>query len=284
MLVAGIDCGTRNTKAVVLNNSDMIGKAILQTRFERKKIVQICFEKAIASAGVERKDISGVALVGKNLKEGNEDFVRVEEWVAMVNAGCFFHSPPQIVLDAGAETTRVVKIDNQGKILDFSMNDRCAAGAGAFLETMARIMEITIEELGEIIPQRGEGELDLKITSQCAVFAETEVVGFVHRGAQKEKIAMAINDAIGQRIASMLMRFGIGKSEGGIRSVGLSNEAGLNSNDEKVLVVTGGVAMNRGFIESLKNYLELNYIFVPPEPLLANAIGAALSLIGKNHF
>ncbi len=134
--------------------------------------------------------------------------------------------------------------------MDFAINEKCAAGSGAFTEAMARALEIPINDFG---PMSLESDREIPMNAQCAVFAESEVVSLMHSKTEKKDIAKAINDAIASRISSM------------VRKVGF----------EKDIAIVGGVAYNVGFIRAIKKHLDSD-VFVPENPEYVCAYGAAL--------
>jgi len=139
--------------------------------------------------------------------------------------------------------------DADGKVLDFVINERCAAGAGSFTEAMARALEIEVEEIGPLSLNSTEA---VPMNAQCAVFAESEVVTLVHQKMSKENIARAIHDAIASRISSMARRLSI----------------------EQDIVLVGGMANNVGFVDSLKRELNMD-VTIPEDPEYVAALGAA---------
>jgi benzoyl-CoA reductase subunit D len=156
----------------------------------------------------------------------------------------------QTVIDVGAEEGRSIRCNNEGKIVDFAINEKCAAGAGSFTEAMARALEIPLEEFGTLSLKSNK---EIPMNAQCAVFAESEVVSLLHAKTPKEDIAKAINDAVASRITSM------------VRKVGF----------EKEIALIGGVAYNTGFINSLETDLQ-EKIIIPEDPEYVGAYGAAL--------
>ncbi len=159
------------------------------------------------------------------------------------------------VIDVGAEEGRAIKIDDRGKVADFAINEKCAAGSGTFTEAMARALEVKLEKLGELSLKSTQA---ISMNAQCAVFAESEVVTLIHRKTPKADIARAIHDAIADRITSMVRRVGI---------------------EEKIALI-GGVAKNVGFVHSLKNDLETDLI-IPDDTQFVGALGAALVATDK---
>ncbi|MEM2977355.1 MAG: acyl-CoA dehydratase activase, partial [Thermoplasmata archaeon] len=151
----------------------------------------------------------------------------------------------------GAEEGKCLRCDAAGKVIDFAVNEKCAAGAGSFMEAMARALEVPLEELG---PLALKSTKTIPMNAQCAVFAESEVVTLVHQKTAKEDIARAVNDAIADRITSM------------VRKVGFDPD----------VVLIGGVARNKAFVEAIKRNLQIQ-VMVPEDPEYVGALGAALA-------
>ena len=154
------------------------------------------------------------------------------------------------VVDVGAEEARSLKCDEKGLLLDFVVNERCAAGAGAFIEAMARALEVKLEDMG---PLSLKAEQASSINASCVIFGESDVISLIHRQEPKSSIARAIFDAMAERVASMVNRLGV--------------------NPEVVLV--GGVARDAGFVASLNRKLNIK-VRVPVYPEFAGALGAAI--------
>ena len=159
--------------------------------------------------------------------------------------------------DVGAEEGKAAKLDETGNTVDFAINEKCAAGAGAFIEAMARALEITLEELG---PLALTSDKEIPMNAQCAIFAESEVVGLIHAKTQKKDISKAIHDAMASRIVSMIRRIGV--------------------NEDVVMI--GGVGYNPGFVAAMKRELNLDSIFIPEDPEFGAAVGAAVVAAQKD--
>ena len=153
------------------------------------------------------------------------------------------------VIDVGAEEGRGIKVEG-GKVKDFVINERCAAGAGTFVEAMARALEVKVEDMG---PLALKSTSTIPMNAQCCVFAESEVVSLIHSKVFKEDVAKAIHDAMAGRIGSMVLRVGV----------------------EKDVVLIGGVALNPGFLPPLEKELHTS-IIVPEFPEFISALGAAM--------
>ena len=154
------------------------------------------------------------------------------------------------IIDVGAEEARAVKCDDNGIMMDFVVNERCAAGAGAFIEAMARALEVKLEDMG---PLSLKAERASSINASCVIFGESDVVSLIHKQESKPEIARAIFEAMADRISSMVHRLGV--------------------NPDVVLV--GGVAKDVGFVASLKRKLAVD-ILIPEYPEYVGAFGAAL--------
>ncbi len=170
---------------------------------------------------------------------------------ADAQAGAYFFPSARTVIDVGAEEARAVSCDENGNMLNFVLNSRCAAGAGTFIEAMARALEVELKELG---PLSLKAEKASPINASCVIFSESDVVSLIHRQEPKPEIARAIYDAMADRISSMAHRLGI----------------------KPHIVLVGGVAKDVGFVSSLKRKLGTE-LLIPEDPVFAGSVGAALT-------
>ena len=183
MITAGIDCGAKNTKTVILKDGEVIGKGKVLTGFDQVKAVEESLDIAIQAAGIVRDDIQRICGTGsgKNaVKIADND---VNDIKAMSKGAIFFFPNARTVADVGAEEGRAAKIDEKGNPVDFAINEKCAAGAGTFIETMARALEVTVEEMGALCLQ---SDKKIPMNAQCVIFAESEVVGLIHAKTEKQ--------------------------------------------------------------------------------------------------
>jgi benzoyl-CoA reductase subunit D len=252
MITAGIDCGAKNTKTVILKDGKIIGKGLSLTGFDQTKAVEDSLNMAVKQAGIARKDIQRIFGTGsgKNaVKIANDS---VNDIKAMAKGAFYFFPTARTVADVGAEEGRAAKLDEKGNPMDFANNEKCAAGAGAFIDAMARALEVTIEEMG---PLSLKSDKEIPMNAQCAVFAESEVVGLIHSKTARPDICKAIHDSIASRIVSIIRRIGI--------------------NEDVALI--GGLAHNPGFVASMAKQLKVSKIHSPPDPEFGAAVGAAVS-------
>ncbi len=250
MVTVGIDCGAKNTKTVILKDGEIVGKAVTATGFEQSEAVARSLAEALTSAGVTREDVDRIAGTGSGSGSIREADMTVNDIKAMAFAARFFCNTARTVVDVGAEEGRAVAIGAGVDVEDFAVNEKCAAGTGAFIDAMARALQTPIEEMGPLALLSNES---IPMNAQCAIFAESEVVGLIHAKRSKEDVSRAVHDAMAVRVASMVRRVGVRPD----------------------VVMIGGVGRNPGFVHSLKRELEIERILVPDNPEYGPAIGAA---------
>jgi benzoyl-CoA reductase subunit D len=251
MITAGIDCGAKNTKTVIMKDGKITGRGQVLTSFNQEAAIKASLEAACHDAGVVESDIEkiGGTGAGKDSIRGNVD---VNDIRAISEAAHYFFPHTGTVADVGAEEGKAAKLDGNGNAVDFAINDKCAAGAGAFIETMARALEISLEEIG-LLALTSDAEIPLN--AQCVIFSESEVVGLIHAKTSKPDICKAIHDAMATRIVSMIRR------------------VGANSD----VVMMGGVARNPGFVAAMQRELKQHKIEIPENPEFGAAVGAAVA-------
>ena len=251
MITAGIDCGAKNTKSVILKDGKIIGRGMVLTGFEQAEAVKDSFEMALKDAGINSKDVERIGGTGSGAKSIQEADVKVNDIKAMAAGANYFFPNSRTVADVGAEASRAAKFDQEGNVIDFAINEKCAAGAGAFIEAMGRALETPLAEMGNLALS---SDNPIPMNAQCTIFAESEVVGLIHAKTQKKDISRAIHDAVASRIVSMIRRVGVNPD----------------------IVMVGGVAYNPGFTTALKRELGVDRIYIPDEPEFGTAVGAAV--------
>ena len=251
MITAGIDCGAKNTKAILMKDGEIVGKGMLLTGFDQEKAVEESLGQALKDAGIYKDDVQKIYGTGSGQKAVKIADDSVNEIKAMSKGASFFFPNARTVIDVGAEEGRAAKIDEKGNPIDFAINEKCAAGAGAFIEAMARALEVTIEEMG---PLCLESDKEIPMNAQCAIFAESEVIGLIHAKTDKPDISKAIHDSMASRIVSMIRRIGVNED----------------------IVMIGGVGYNPGFMAAMQRELKVDNIYVPDDPEYGAAVGAAV--------
>jgi benzoyl-CoA reductase subunit D len=251
MITAGIDCGAKNTKAIIMKDGEIVGKGTILTGFDLEKAVQESLGQALKDAGISKDDVRKIYSTGsgrKAIKMANDS---INEIKAMSKGANFFFPNARTVIDVGAEEGRAAKLDEKGNPIDYAINEKCAAGAGAFIESMATALEVSIEEMG---PLCLESDKEIPMNAQCVIFAESEVVGLIHANTDKPDISKAIHDSIAGRIASIIRRIGLNED----------------------IVMVGGVGYNPGFMAAMKRELKVDNIYIPDEPEYTAAVGTAI--------
>jgi len=260
MITAGIDMGTQRVKVVILKDKQIISRSKNFSGFEPKRAAEQAFEEALQNAKLSRKDIQHVTATGAGVEMASFADSTISMMGADARAGAYFFPSARTVIDVGAEDARAVRCDEKGILLDFVVNARCAAGAGTFIEAMARALEVELDDMGSLSLK---AERASPINASCVIFAESDVVSLIHREEPKTEIARAIFDAMAERVSSMVLRLGINPD----------------------IVLVGGVAKDAGFVASLKRRLGMD-ILIPEEPMYAGAVGAALiaaKRAGRRH-
>ncbi|MBX5321099.1 MAG: acyl-CoA dehydratase activase [Candidatus Bathyarchaeota archaeon] len=250
MIVAGLDMGVQNVKVAIIKDGEPISYGLVPSGFEPEKAAEQAFKQALEKAEIAFSDIEHVAVTGV----GVELAPRVDSKLSIISADAkaavYLYPSVRTVIDVGAEESRVINCSEKGTVLDFTLNERCAAGAGAFLEAMARALEMKIEDMG-MLSLKAAGTVSISAT--CVIFGESDVVSLIHKQEPKHEIARAIYDALAERITSMVHRVGL----------------------KPDVVLVGGVAKDVGFAAALKRKLETE-IIIPKNPEFAGALGAAL--------
>jgi predicted CoA-substrate-specific enzyme activase len=250
MIVAGIDIGSITAETVLLRGEEILAAVILPTGANSRTAAERCLNAALDQAHLSRNALSKIVTTGY----GRASFPLATKMVTEITChakGAFFvHPQTRTVIDIGGQDSKVIRMDGQGRNVDFQMNDKCAAGTGRFLEVMARALEVGLEDLGRL---SRSAQRTIKISSTCTVFAESEVVSLIADNQPKEVIIRGLHDSIADRIMGMVQRVGI----------------------EEEVTLTGGVAKNNGVVQALEERLKIK-LFIPPEPQIIGALGAAL--------
>jgi len=252
MLAAGIDIGSVTTEALLFDKEKgLVGYSILYTGADSGRTSELAFDKVLAGAGKARSDAVYVVATGCGRRRADFANDAVTEITCLAKGVNYLFPGARTIIDIGGQDTKVIKVDARGRVVEFEMNDKCAAGTGRFLEVMASALTIDMERMGEFSLKHGK---HLAISSICTVFAESEVVSRVSEGEKLEDILHGINAAIADRTMGLLNRLG-----------GLEEE----------VVMAGGVAKNTGVVAALGESLGV-CLKIPEEPQVVGALGAAL--------
>jgi benzoyl-CoA reductase subunit D len=255
VITAGIDLGTQSVKAVILKDGTVVSRGQAFSGFDPTKAAEQAVDEALKKAKLSLSDVEHVTATGSGMDMAPNVNSTISMMGADAKAGVHLFPKARTIIDVGAEEARAVKCDDKGIMMDFVVNERCAAGAGAFIEAMARALEVKLEEMG---PLSLKAERASPINATCVIFGESDVVTLIHRQESKPEIARAIFDAMADRVSSMVHRLGVNPD----------------------VVLLGGVAKDVGFIASLKRKLGVD-VLIPEYPEYAGALGAALVAVNR---
>lgn len=249
MRTAGIDIGSITAKAAIVENGKILGTKVIFTGYNAEIAGLKVFEEVLVESGLDKASIEKVVSTGygrNSVKFADKSFTEI-----MCHAAGAHHLNSHIrsIIDIGGQDSKAILLDEQGKVKNFVMNDKCAAGTGRFLEVMARALEVDLDEFGAISLKSRQPS---KISSLCTVFAESEVVSLIARGEKRQDIIAGIHESIAARVSSMSARIGL----------------------TAPIMVTGGVARNIGVVKALEKKLGMK-IEVSPYAQVNGAIGAA---------
>ena len=259
--VLGVDLGSTSAECVIIDHDrEIVAESVVETGTISPKGLQRAIDEALDHAGIDRASVRAVAATGygRRIVPGGADFVFTEISAHARGVSALFPGV-RLVVDIGGQDTKAIHVDQQGHVVRFAMNDRCASGTGRFYEGLAHALETDIESLDGLASR---GKPDLEISSLCATFAVTEVISLLAGGHDPADIAASVHKAAA------------------FRAVGLIGQVGKVS----PVALTGGVARNTAVVRSLSEALR-EPLLIPENPQITGAYGAALlgaeSLAGK---
>ncbi|OQX61106.1 MAG: activase [Desulfococcus sp. 4484_241] len=248
---AGCDVGSTMTKAVIIDDKGIVATAMMPSGIDPEQTAAKVLETACSQVeGLEPSGLSRLIGTGYGRNEVPFAHANVSE-ITCHAAGVHYCNPDvRTVLDIGGQDTKAIAMDENGRVREFVMNDKCAAGTGRFLEMMSRIFNMDLDQFSDLSLK---AKKVIPITSQCSVFAETEVISLLSKKNPPEDIAAGIQASIAKRGFTLLKR------------VGIQPEVSL----------TGGCAKSMGLVKHLERLLRLKLAPLPVDPQLMGALGAA---------
>lgn len=248
LITAGIDVGSVATKVVVLMGEE-IKYLVRPTGWSPREAGLRAYEELLEQVGCSAKDVS--SRVGTGYGRVSLNFIdkAVTEIHCHARGAAYLVGKGGLVIDIGGQDSKAILINQLGKVIDFTMNDKCAAGTGRFLQVMATALGVDVSELADL----ATGRNPLEINSMCTVFAESEVISLLAKGEDKRDIIAGIHRSVARRVWSMASRFG----------------------PVEQVIFTGGVAQNQDMQEKLRQAADCQVI-VPEISQVAGALGAAL--------
>jgi predicted CoA-substrate-specific enzyme activase len=254
MYYLGIDVGSLSCDAVLINENKQIqASSVVLTGANNLQAVDRAETVVLQQAGLTKKDVKAIVATGYGRNRVEDRLAAVTEITCHARGIRAISNDIRVLIDIGGQDSKAILLDEQGHVIDFAMNDKCAAGTGRFLEAMARVLQVDIEQLAKM----DQGAIgDLTLSSVCTVFAESEVISLIATGVEVREIVSGLNRAIAARTMSLIKR--------------------IEMNAHRLPVaMSGGVAKNGGVIRALSVALGCS-IFVPDKPDTIGALGAAL--------
>ena len=248
---AGIDSGSTSTDVVILNkDKEIVTSVILPTGAGAAIGAERALEEALKTAGLKRDDIDAMVTTGYGRTAISDGDKSITEITCHARGAHFLDPTVRTVIDIGGQDSKVIRLDETGAVVNFVMNDKCAAGTGRFLEMMARTMEMSLDQMSTTGLNYKE---DITISSMCTVFAESEVVSLIAQNKGTDDIVHGLNKAVASKTAALAKRVG----------------------GEERYMMTGGVSKNKGLVKTLEEKLQTKLI-ISDYAQLCGALGAAL--------
>jgi predicted CoA-substrate-specific enzyme activase len=247
----GIDVGSLTSKAVLIDGEGIVARCVMPTGALPQQAGRTALEKVLESAGKMRDGVDfavGTGYGGVNLPFVNRT---VTELTCHAKGVHYLNPRIRTVIDIGGQDSKAIRLDDAGNMVDFAMNDRCAAGTGRFLEVMAHALEVSLESIGRYALRSAS---PCAISNTCAVFAESEVIGLLAAGCSKQDIAGVLHAGVAKRVGNMARRLGIVPE----------------------LAFVGGVAKNAGARKALESFLGMPFAPLDENPQITGALGAAV--------
>jgi predicted CoA-substrate-specific enzyme activase len=257
MLVAGIDIGSGTTKCVLVDEAGAVrGRGQARTRADFEKVTRETLATALGEAGFDGEVIAYTATTGLGRYAVPFRDIQITDLTCGARGAATACPEARFVLDIGAQCSRAIRLRDGGKVKEFHMNEKCAAGSGGFLERAAKYLEVSLAEVGPLSLRAARPQA---ISSVCAVLAETEIINHISEGVTVDNILRGIHNSLADRALSLLKRVGL---------------------DGPVAFI-GGVARQEGMVVALRDKLGVP-VHVPEGPQFAAALGAAL--LGRQRF
>jgi predicted CoA-substrate-specific enzyme activase len=248
LVFAGIDVGAAATKCIIIDEGrNEVASAVKRTGMSLRQVADEVYRETLGGAGIEP---DGIKVVATGFGRKNVDFAASNRTEIYCHSkGCYHHFPRALtIVDIGGQDTKVIRINEAGKILDFKMNRKCAAGTGAFLEEIARRMDVPMEEMNGVAVS---SEREVEIGAYCTVFTATEILSKIREGGKQEDIVRGVFGSVVKRIMEMDPLIGD-------------------------IVLTGGVAAHNEILFDLLEEALGREVLKPPKPQFTGAFGAAL--------
>ena len=261
MYYLGIDIGSLSCDAVLIDEKkNILSSSVIPTGVKNIESIARVKKNVLDASKIMEKDIRSIISTGYGRSRVKERDGAVTEITCHAKGIKHVIPETRILIDIGGQDSKAMKLDPDGNVVDFAMNDKCAAGTGRFLEAMARALEVDINELGDLDKGATRG---LVLSSMCTVFAESEVVSLIANGTEQKEIARGLNRAIAARTHSLVRR--VAKNTNGL-----------------TVSMSGGVARNKGVVKAVAESMNIEKVNTPETPDIIGALGAAIIASERN--
>jgi len=251
----GIDIGSLTVKAILLDaNYRVLARDVLPAGYGGQEAAVSVVDRVLAEARLSATDVAYSVVTGYGRVRFNAADEEVSEISCDARGVSHLYPGARTVIDIGGQDSKAIRLDAGGRVVDFAMNDKCAAGTGRFLEVMAAALGVPVATLGELALK---SEHAVEISSTCTVFAESEVISHIARGATREDVAAGVHQGIAARVLGLTARVGL----------------------EPQVVLVGGVALHKGVVAALQRGGRA--ITLPEDPQVMGALGAALYAVHR---
>ena len=250
MYTAGIDIGSISTKAVIMRDGQLLASRVILTGYNAENAGKKVFDAVLDDLQISASAITRIVATGYGRKSLAMADKSITEIMCHATGARYLNPLIRSIIDIGGQDSKAILLDDRGKVANFAMNDKCAAGTGRFLEVMARAMEVDLDEFGRMSLK---ADLPARISSLCTVFAESEIISLIAKGEKRENIIAGIHESICVRVLAMANRIGI----------------------KSPVMMTGGVAKNIGVVRAFEKAIG-SPIEVSDYAQVNGAIGAAL--------
>ncbi len=255
-LFMGIDIGSRTTKGVVLKDNEVLVSHLIESGSDYAKAAVELREKLLAVAKVRSEDIAYTVATGQRVS-----LPFVDETVDDIRCcarGMFrLLSSVRTIVDVGSQSSQVIRVSERGSVTNFIVSEKCAGGSGRFLDVIANVLRMNLEEIG---PASLKAQHPVVFSTGCAVFGESEAISRVAEGMAKEDILAGVHDAVAAKVSALVSRVGM----------------------EPDCAISGGGGLNVGLVRKIEEKLGVR-LLVPPQPQLVNALGAAIMAVEKTR-
>ena len=256
----GIDIGSLTGKAVIMAEDKIIAQKVIRVKKLPKATVEELLKHVFSQTGLARSDLThciGTGYGRHNLQIVNVIDESVSEITCHGTGAYWLNQNLRTIIDFGGQDCKVIRIDEKGKLKNFIMNEKCAAGTGRYLELMAETLKLQLEELG---PISLKSKTPISLIDNCSIFAQAEVIQHINDGNKTRDIAAGVNKAMAERVINLAEKVGI----------------------QQEITVTGGVAKNIGVYKNLEKILNVEFTKLDEDPQIVGALGAAI--LAKRSF